>query len=246
MERLPLTLVSGHDGAALPSLSLALARAGGAAAPDDGAAAWFLRRITGPCEAGPVAVTEYTANFSALDTLIKGRVSGSTPEEIPGLREHLKGKLVLLSDADLSQRADPFTLPAHRNEPVPGGYVHACGTATLLSGTPAALTLAGRLFAGAGFIALLAGGFWFVERRVRQGRGRIKEKFARRAGRAAVLAGTAVLTILFMRLCRLAWTDVIYLSAGLVLLIPLAGRVQAVAKGISTAWRKGLYGSPRD
>ncbi len=238
VERLPLTFVSAADGATLPSLSLVLAQAGGATAPEDGAAAWFRRRVTGPYEAGPVTVTEYTANFTALAPMIKQRVSGSTPEEIPGLREHLHGKLVLLSDADLSQRADPFTLPAHRNEPVPGGYVHACGTASLLSGAPAALTTAGRFLAGAGFIALLMGGFALVERRVRLGRGRINEKFA---GRAAVLAAVALAVILFMRLGRLAWTDVIYLSAGLLLLQPLARHLSAAAKGISTAWRKGLY-----
>ena len=223
---IPADLTAQRDGQPLMSLSMALARAGGVAVPDATPLPSLMARLSVTVPPG-LTVREYIPNFACLDALVWQRAAGTSPDDIPGLRSRLRGNLILLSDTELKTGEavddDRFFLPARREIPVSGAFVHACGLVTLLSGAPAFLTPAGRILAAAILLGLLAGGFRFAT--VSGGKGL--------RARALVIVAAAIAAYAFMRLFRVAWTDVFYLSAALVLLRPLAALLDAAAGKIT-------------
>jgi serine/threonine protein kinase len=242
VETLPLEIISQQDGSALPSMSLALAKAGGVYPPDTQTNPWLWRRHTGEQVVRGSVLHDYVVNFAGLDSLIGQRTNGSSAEEIAAQPERVKGKLVLLSDADLSQRADPFTVPTRRNEPIPGGYVHGCGVATLVSGAPSVLTPMGRALAGVGFLGLIGLGAWLIERWLALRRPLVNVPRARQVLRWVSVTLGVVLLCITLRIARLSWLDWLYLSLGLWMLRPLAERLTQAGQLLLTAWRKLLYG----
>ncbi len=246
VETLPLEILAPRDGSALPSMSLALAKAGGAVPPHTTSAPWLWRHDTGAKAVRGAVLHDYLVNFAGLEHLLESRSNGSSAAEIAAQPERVKGKLVLLSDADLSQRADPFTVPTRRNEPVPGGYVHGCGMGTLLSGVPAVLTPMGRVLAGASFLCLICFGAWLIERWLALRRPHVIVPRARPVLRWVSGIIAAVLLGVLLRVTRLAWSDWLYLTLGLWLLRPVAARLVQVGQILLTTWRKLLYGKVQE
>ena len=240
VETLPLQIRK--DQSALPSLSLALALAGGAEFPTSSAPAWLMKRETDPMHFGAASVRDYVANFEDLDELIANHVGGSDPSEIPAIKDRVRGKLVLLSDADLSQRADPFSIPTQRNEPIPGGYVHACGVTTLLAGAPATLTPLGRLLASLVFLGACGFSLWRLEKWIASNSPSLNVGLARNLGRVAIAVVIGACLWGVLRVLRLAWADYLYLGLGWVCLRPTAYWVERIGSFAAQVWRHAMFG----
>lgn len=128
----------GHT-TALPSLACALAQCW--PAPPRSRFGALAREVS---EEEPVAnapdfrVSQYLVDYSALDLFLSRRipvdrifaVATNGPSAFAELGARVHGKLVLLGDATPFAGGDTANLPG-RDDPVPGIYVHACGTYTL-------------------------------------------------------------------------------------------------------------------
>jgi hypothetical protein len=221
VRRLPLDLTTKADGGALPSLSAFLARHGGAPALTAATDPPMARRVLGPVDTGGLWVSEYVPNFGGLDRLAWQRVSSTDPADVPELRGRLRGNLILLSDAEpgATDGEDVFRVPTRPGIDVPGAYVHACGAVTLLSGPPATPTPAGRAVLAA-LVMGVCGIVWWTTRHPPSAVGwtRLGRRFTTWLWVGAVaLAGFVV-----MRAGRLAWPDLLYLVAGLLLVRTVA------------------------
>jgi hypothetical protein len=205
-----------------PSLASALSQVH--LKPMPGVLNWALQRVSARTTEA-FAASEFLVDFGALDQLMAGRVTASNAEEI--------------GRATPGETSDQFNV-AGREDPVPGVYLHACATDTLLGAPLLRLTHAGRIVCDAFAAALVFGpvfllGLYFQ----RPGRlGGIPRSLH------AILTVTVILIVvaaghLLVRHVRLLWTDYLMVIGALLLHGPIERLTEPMRDKVARQSRPG-------
>ncbi len=92
------------------------------------------------------SASEFLVDYGPLEKLMAQRLIATDAAGVTNQSRRIAGKIILIGRATPSQSADQFNVPG-RGMPVPGVYLHAAATCTLLQAPLFRLTASGRVVA---------------------------------------------------------------------------------------------------
>jgi CHASE2 domain-containing sensor protein len=208
----------------IDSMALRLAeRKSGSNQRDGGLGAWlaaaFPRAVVRERQAAdtPLDASEYLVDYSALPRLVAETVRAEQTGRVD--LPDIAGRVVLIGRA--SGAVDTFVV-SNQPEPMPGVYVHAAGTQTLVDGSLFALTPAGRVWADV-IVAVLPIGTVLLVRLRRRGRRRPSNESDRLPDRLTLMsaAGVWLFGYAWVVSTGILWTDFVMVVGALLIHGPL-------------------------
>ena len=194
---------------------------------------WAVRRATVRQE-NEFAASEFLVDFGSLDSLVSQRLIAGTADAVTRHGTQLKDRIVLVGRASPGRTTDQFNVPG-RGVPLPGVYLHAAATYTLLQAPLYRLTHGGRIAADALTALLAFGPVALVGARVRRG-GRSPATAHRLHLALTAVVVVAVLLVgqVLVHRIRLIWTDYLMVIGALLLHAPIERQF-----GRAIQWSRG-------
>jgi CHASE2 domain-containing sensor protein len=221
-----------------PSLACALAQARQREIPSP--LRWAVRRAALKTEE-EFSASEFLVDYAGLERLMDQRVVAKDANAITAERTRIAGKIVLIGKATPGQAADEFNVPG-RGTPVPGIYLHAAASYTLLQAPLYRLTHAGRVAAD-GLAALCVFGTILIVR-LSYSRWAHRELATHRMH--VLLTAVVILTVIvighyLVSTIRLIWTDYLMVVGALLLHSPaeryVGGPLGRLRSAVVSKWR---------
>jgi hypothetical protein len=221
-----------------PSLACALAQARQREIPSP--LRWAARRAALKTQE-EFSASEFLVDYGGLERLMDQRVIATDAEGITAKRDRIAGKIVLIGKAKPGQAADQFNVPG-RGSPVPGIYLHAAASYTLLQAPLYRLTRAGRIAADVlaalcVFGTILIVSLWYS---------RLAHSELATHRMHILLTAVVVLTVIvighfLVGTIRLIWTDYLMVVGALLLHSPaeryIGGPLGRLRSAAASRWR---------
>ncbi|HEV7682654.1 MAG TPA: CHASE2 domain-containing protein [Pyrinomonadaceae bacterium] len=187
-----------------------------AQAPTSKTTSWLVNQVTEGHTKRGLAAGEILVDFSVLDALRDNRLTTINPMVVKDQGRTLAGKIVLIGDGSLYEPQDNAIVPLlTERSAVPGIYLHACATYTLIKAPLYELTGLARLLADFTLALVILLSVTSARIYMQNRSERFAEKRATYFFLFVVTVVATLLGIVFLPHIRVMWDDFLFVIVAL-------------------------------